>query len=143
MSTLALLLMGGMALADRGGRGGRGGGGGGGRVVVRDHRGGGGGYSSVRVRDSGPSRRVVQRRPVYVSGGRYVFGNGVVRTYRRPVITTHYYDYRVRPQIIVESYDPVPGYVWVNGSWRWSGREWIWASGYFAVDPSVTIYAEF
>ena len=141
LTSLVFLLSTGAALADRKG---------GGRVVVRDHRGGGGGGAVVVREQRGPvvvrdnrrvvvhdNRRVVVRRsPVYVSGGRYTFGGGVVREYRRPVIRTHYYDIRVRPTLIVETYDPVPGYLWVGGNWRWNGGEWIWISGYWAVDPN-------
>jgi hypothetical protein len=70
---------------------------------------------------------------VRVSGGRYVFPGGVVRVYRKPVIRQRYYDVRVRPTVIVESYDPVPGYVWVAGNWTWGGAEWVWTPGYWAV----------
>ena len=97
--------------------------GGGGGVVVRDHRGPAGG--GVVVRD--------HRGPVHVSGGRYVFPGGVVRTYRAPVIRAHYHSYYRRPALIVESYDPVPGYVWMRGNWRWNGAEWFWMPGYWAV----------
>ena len=96
---------------------------GGGGVVVRDHRGPGGG--GVVVRD--------HRGPVHVSGGRYVFPGGVVRTYRAPVIRAHYYSYYRRPALIVESYEPVPGYVWMRGNWRWNGVEWLWVPGYWVV----------
>jgi hypothetical protein len=98
------------------------GGGGGGGAVVRDHRGYSGG---TVVRD--------HRGPVHVSGGRYVFPGGVVRTYRAPVIRAHYYNHYRRPALFVESYEPVPGYVWVRGNWLWSGVEWLWAPGYWAV----------
>jgi hypothetical protein len=98
-------------------------GGGGGGVVVRDHRGPAGG--GVVVRD--------HRGPVHVSGGRYVFPGGVVRTYRAPVIRAHYHSYYRRPALIVESYDPVPGYVWMRGNWRWNGVEWLWVPGYWVV----------
>jgi hypothetical protein len=87
--------------------------------MVREHRGG----RPERVR---------------VVNGRYVFPGGVVRVYKRPVYR-HYYDRRVRPAIIVEQYDPVPGYVWVAGGWSWGGAEWIWTPGYWAVDGG---YAE-
>jgi hypothetical protein len=70
---------------------------------------------------------------VRVSKGRYVFPGGVVRVYKRPVIRARYYDMHVRPPIIVEAYDPVPGYVWVAGAWNWGGAEWVWAPGYWAV----------
>lgn len=102
------------------------------RVVVRDNR---SYYRDNRgYRDN--RRVVVNRRPVYVNNGHYRFGNGINRVYHRPVIRHRYYDYRVRPQIIVENYDPVPGYVWVSGNWNWNGYEWQWTSGYFAVDTN-------
>ena len=105
----------------------------GGGAVVRDHRGSGG----TVVRDhrgySGGTAVRERRGPVRVSGGRYVFPGGVVRTYRAPVIRTHYYSYYRRPALIVESYEPVPGYAWVRGSWRWSGVEWLWVPGYWVV----------
>lgn len=135
----ALVLVAAPAFAGHG-RGG--GGGGGGAVVVRDHRapapvyhGGGGGGGAV-VRDHrGPAVSHVR-----VSNGRYMFPGGVVRTYRAPVIRTHYYDMRMRPPLIVESYEPVAGYAWVGGGWTWGGREWIWAPGYWAAaeTPVVT-----
>jgi hypothetical protein len=108
------MMFGGAAYAGRGRGHGHGGGTGraSGGVVVRDHR--------------GPSR-------VRVARGRYVFPGGVVRVYQRPVIRERYYDRHVRPAIIVESYDPVPGYVWVAGGWSWGGSEWVWTPGYWAV----------
>jgi hypothetical protein len=111
------MLLGGTAVADRhhhhnGG------------VVVREHRGPARG--PVVVRGGGHAR-------VVVNNGRYVFPGGVVRVYRRPAIRHHYHDRRVRPALIVESYDPVPGYVWVAGNWTWGGSEWVWSSGYWAV----------
>jgi hypothetical protein len=109
------------------------GGHGGGGPVIRDHR----GPAGPVVRDhrgEGPGPVVRERRieHVRVSGGRYVFPGGVVRTYHRPVIRTHYYDVRVRPAVVVENYDPVPGYVWVGGNWTWGGAEWVWSPGYWA-----------
>lgn len=93
----------------------------GGGPVARDHR--------------GP--RVTHVR---VSNGRYVFPGGVVRVYKRPMIRERYYNVHVRPPIIVEAYDPVPGYVWAAGSWTWGGAEWVWTPGYWAVaeEPVVT-----
>jgi hypothetical protein len=70
---------------------------------------------------------------VRVSNGRYVFPGGVVRTYRAPVIRAHYYNYYRRPALIVEPFEPVPGYAWIHGDWRWSGAEWLWVPGYWAV----------
>ena len=82
------------------------------------------------------ARHRVDRRPVYVNNGRFVFHGGISRTYTRPVIHHRYYDYRYRPSIIVENYDPVPGYIWVQGHWSWNGYEWIWTAGYYAPDPN-------
>jgi hypothetical protein len=100
-------------------------------VVVRDHR----GPSTVVVRDHrGPKTKYVK-----VAKGRYVFPGGVVRVYKRPVVQ-RYYDVNVRPAIIVEAYDPVPGYVWVQGGWSWGGGEWVWTPGYWAVaDEPVVV----
>jgi hypothetical protein len=81
-------------------------------------------------------RRVEHRRPVYVNNGYYQFNNGYRYRYARPVIRQRYFDYRVRPQIIVENYEPVTGYVWVAGQWQWNGYEWTWISGHYAADPS-------
>jgi hypothetical protein len=72
-------------------------------------------------------------RHVRANGGRYVFPGGVVRHYKRPVFKMKYRDRRVRPAIIVEHYDPVPGYVWVSGGWSWGGAEWVWMPGYWSV----------
>jgi hypothetical protein len=38
-----------------------------------------------------------------------------------------------RPVLLVERYDPVPGYIWVGGSWGWGGAQWVWTPGYYAV----------
>jgi hypothetical protein len=70
---------------------------------------------------------------VRVNGGRYVFPGGVVRVYKRPKIR-RYYDIHVRPSVVVEHYDPVPGYVWVSGGWSWGGSEWVWTPGYWSAD---------
>jgi hypothetical protein len=131
------LLFTGVAFADRDHRRGghKHGGDRGGKVVVRDHR-------------SGPAQRVVVRDKrhhrhgprghghVRVTNGRYVFPGGVVRVYKRPKVR-RYYDMRVRPAIVVEHYDPVPGYVWVQGNWSWGGSEWIWTPGYWSADAVV------
>jgi hypothetical protein len=93
----------------------------GGNVVVRDHR----AYSGPVVHE--------RRGAIYASRGRYVFPGGVVRTYRAPVIRAHYYNYYRRPALIVEPFEPVPGYAWIHGDWRWSGAEWLWVPGYWAV----------
>lgn len=137
LALLALTVTGGVAFADRHGgrrhdgpRNDRSGG-----VIVRDHRGGPQGPIVRDHRDRGrPGRRAVVRNRVYVNNDRYVFHGGVTRVYRRPVIRTHYYDYRVRPVVLVEQMEPVPGYVWVRGNWNWSGHEWIWVSGHYEPD---------
>ncbi len=108
----------------------------GGGAVVRDHRGDAGGGAVVRDhRGYAGGGAIVRdhRGPVHVSGGRYVFPGGVVRTYRAPVIRARYYNYYRRPALIVESYEPVPGYVWARGNWRWNGVEWLWVPGYWVV----------
>ena len=129
---LALTLMGGVAIADRDRdrrsdrrdrRDDR-------HDRARDHR----------VHRHNPNRRAVVRNRVYVNNGNYRFHNGVTRVYRRPVISHRYYNYRVRPQIIVENYDPVPGYVWINGTWSWNGREWYWNNGHYAPDTRYKVY---
>jgi hypothetical protein len=139
LTALALTLFAGVASADRG------------RGRWRDHSDRSGGTSvryhrghdnhrHVRVdrhrHDRGHRHVRVDRRPVYVNNGRFVFHGGVTRTYSRPVIRHRYYDYRYRPSIIVENYDPVPGYLWVAGSWNWNGYEWIWTSGHWIADPN-------
>lgn len=99
--------------------------------AVRDHRG---------PRHYNPNRRVVTRNRVYVNNGRYHFHGGITRAYVRPVIHTRYYNYRVRPRIIVENMQPVPGYIWVGGNWSWNGFEWIWNGGHYAPDPQYSAY---
>ncbi len=107
------------------------------RPVVRDNR----AYS--RPRYTGPvraNRRVIERRPLYVSNDRFTFHNGHTVVYTRPVIREHYYSYRTRPQIIVESYPSQDGYLWIGGGWNWDGREWLWGSGHYEADPSYGAY---
>jgi hypothetical protein len=86
------------------------------------------------------NRRVIQRRPVYWSGGVYVFADGRRYRHNRPVIRQRYYNVRVRPQIIVERPPVQPGYIWVSGNWSWGGGEWVWTSGHYAPDPSIQVY---
>jgi hypothetical protein len=147
LTALALSLSGGVALADhRGGdhrgsyehRGAS-------QVVVRDHRDwhGNGGYIRERhdvhggwngggrvvFRNDGyrhdgyrnDGYRYVSRRPIYVS---------------RPIIRERYYNYYRRPALIVESYNTMPGYYWVAGTWTWDGAEWIWQPGHYEPDQS-------
>ena len=105
------------------------------RGYVRDR-----GYNRPVVRDRGYNRPVVRdrgwnnRRPVYVSNNRYHFHGGRSVVYRRPVIHQRYYNYQVRPTILVENYVTVPGYVWVAGNWQWNGYEWTWITGRYEVD---------
>lgn len=100
------------------------------RPVVRQN------YRRDYRRDVRRDVRRDYRRPVYVNNGRYTFHDGRRFTYRRPVITRRYTSYAYRPQILIENYDPVPGYIWVQGHWNWNGYEWLWVSGHYAIDPS-------
>jgi hypothetical protein len=125
LAIAAVALAGGVASADRwhGGRGGE-------RHYEHSYREGG-----VRVT---PSYRGNYRyaRPVY-NGGYYRY-NYVRRPIyvERPVIRTHYYDVRYRPQILVENYPVRDGYYWVAGQWNWNGYEWIWTPGHYEPDPN-------
>lgn len=87
-----------------------------------------------------PTRRVYTRNRVYVSNGHYRFHNGRTVVYNRPVISRRYYDFRVRPTVIVENYPSQPGYIWVSGHWNWNGNEWIWIGGHYAPDPAIRNY---
>jgi hypothetical protein len=100
-------------------------GGGHGPVVVRDHRG-----PEGRGFERGPEGRGIRtpvrtvsyggreaRRPIYLND--------------RPVIRERYFDYRVRPQVIVENYAPMDGYTWIAGAWQWNGAEWMWTAGHY------------
>lgn len=142
-SMVVLTALGGIASADHRHGGGRG------RpaVVVR----GGAHVSGGVIVNRGPSRpvyrgtirpgrRVVTRRAAYVNNGAYVFHNGVTVRYTRPVIRQRYYDVRVRPQVIVESYPAQPGYIWVAGAWNWDGYEWQWTSGHYEVDAQYNTW---
>jgi hypothetical protein len=110
------------------------------RPVVRDHR-----NHDQQPRVNRPAqrsdRRAINRRAIHVNNsGHFVFHNGIRRAYTRPVIRARYYNVRVRPQIIVENYQAVPGYIWVRGHWTWNGREWRWFGGHFAPDPQYSTY---
>lgn len=75
----------------------------------------------------------------YNHGGYYRGGYSVVRRpiyVRRPYIRERYFDYRIRPRIIVENYAPMTGYYWVNGQWSWDGYEWTWQAGHYEPDPN-------
>jgi hypothetical protein len=124
VTALILALSGGAALADR--RGGDRGGDRRGVVVVRDHGESRGGRVVRDHRDwrrdgwnARPRYERGVRRPIYVS---------------RPVIRDRYYDYRYRPQLIVENYNTMPGYTWVAGRWSWNGYEWAWQPGHYEPD---------
>lgn len=82
---------------------------------------GGGWHGSVAVRPQWNSYRghreyFAPRRPIFV---------------RAPVIRERYFDFRVRPRILVENYAPMTGYYWVNGRWDWDGVEWRWTPGHY------------
>jgi len=98
----------------------------------RDHRhGGGGGFHG----GGGGGGHVVGHArggPIRVVGGRYMFPGGGVHVYREPR-HVRYVNVHVRPSVLVEQYDPVDGYVWVRGNWRWGGSEWVWVPGYYSV----------
>ncbi|HEY4175951.1 MAG TPA: hypothetical protein VGM90_03935 [Kofleriaceae bacterium] len=87
----------------------------------------------------GGNRTYVRSRPVYRNNTWY-FNGGVTRTYHRPEIRYHYRNYYQRPTILVENYDPMPGYVWVAGNWAWSGFEWTWSPGHYEVDANYDGY---
>ena len=137
LTAIALSLLGGVASADRWHGRRDTSWNSGGTVVTRDHgRRDWGRREYIRTEPRREYRREWRRNPVYVNNGRFVFGNGVVRTYRRPVFEHRYYDYRYRPTVVVENYDSVPGYIWIQGSWNWNGYEWTWTSGYYSPDPN-------
>jgi len=130
-------LAGGVASADRfhgGSRGGHG-------PVVRDHRGGGEWHGA---REGGVR---VTSRPVYNGGYRYNTGyryNNYVRRpiyVQRPIIRHRYFDYRYRPEVIVENYPVRDGYYWVAGQWTWDGYEWQWQPGHYEPDPNYGVSA--
>jgi hypothetical protein len=126
-----MALSGGVASADRGGHGG-GGHGGGGHVSARESFHGGGGARGGFV-GHGPARGGGYYGG-YGHGGYYGHGGWGYRDrvyMGRPFIGSHYYDYRYRPELIVEDYGVRDGYAWVRGSWSWNGAEWIWAPGYY------------
>ena len=126
LAIAAVAMAGGVASADRwhGHRGND-------RHVEHSHREGG-----VRVT---PTYRGHYTRPVYNSGYRYHAHYARRPIYvQRPVIRTHYYDVRYRPQIIVENYPARDGYYWVAGQWNWSGYEWLWTPGHY--EPIVNYY---
>jgi len=131
MTALTLTLLSGVAVADRGGRHHDK------RPVARDN--GGHGPRANPPANRG-NRRVIARGPVRANNGRFVFAGGVTHVYTRPVIRTRYYNVRVRPAYVYESYTAVPGYIWVRGGWTWSGSEWRWGGGYYAADPQYSNY---
>lgn len=137
IAAVLCMLLAGTAYAGRGGRGGGGRGRASGGVVVRDHRAG------PKVVHRGGGRGRNHRGPrgghVRVSNGRYMFPGGVVRVYKRPAVRARYYNVRVRPPLIVEAYDPVPGYMWISGGWTWGGGEWVWTPGYWAVAEAPVV----
>jgi hypothetical protein len=129
-----LTLSSGVALADRHG------GGHNRREVRQDHREIRHDRREIRQDRRADSRfgghvRVERSRPTFRNNTWY-FNGGVTRTYHRPAIRYHYRNYYSRPAIIVENYDPMPGYIWMAGSWSWNGFEWQWAPGHYEVDAN-------
>jgi hypothetical protein len=104
-------------------------------AVVRDHRGG---------HDWNRGAVVVRGGRDWHGGGRVIVNNnrpyyGHVRRpifVSRPIIRERYYNYYRRPSLIVESYNTMPGYYWVAGSWTWTGYEWVWQPGHYQPDPN-------
>jgi len=134
---LSLSMFSGIAIADRdhkrGGRHEQRG------PVVRDHRNNNRPPQRVNRPARRANRQAIDRRPILVTDGRFVFHNGRSRAYRKPV-HRHYYNANVRPRLIVESYPREPGYVWVRGSWTWVGSEWQWTGGHYAPDQQYQTY---
>jgi len=147
LAIACLGLAGGVASADRYHGGGHGPvvhGGGGGRTVVRDHRYEGGVHVSEGARNYNRGyNRGYERgysRPVYNSGYRYNYVRRPIYV-ERPYIRQRYYDYRYRPQLIVENYPVRDGYYWVAGQWTWDGYEWQWQPGHYEPDPNYGVSA--
>lgn len=144
MALIALTLSGGVALADRDrGRGRDTSHYQGGTVVTPGHR-----YDRRDNNRRYDNRRydnrrydrnrvvtVQRQRPVY-RNNRFYFNGGFNRAYQRPVFTTRYRDYYRRPALVVENYEPVTGYLWIQGTWNWDGYEWQWVPGHYEVDSA-------
>ncbi|CAN5848572.1 hypothetical protein BH11MYX2_BH11MYX2_14270 [soil metagenome] len=81
----------------------------------------------------------MRNRPSFRNNTWY-FSGGVTRTYHRPEMHYHYRNYSSRPTILVENYDPMPGYIWMAGDWSWNGVEWMWAPGHYEIDASYNDY---
>ena len=148
MALTALTLTGGVAAADRGSRGHD-------RGDRREHRdqrwnnrndnwrnNAGWRNNNARVtryRDYDRSNyrvvRVNRSRPVY-RDNHWHFAGGFSRPYVRPVFNVRYTNYYARPQPVYETYQTVPGYIWMAGSWQWNGYEWSWVAGRYEVDTS-------
>jgi hypothetical protein len=114
---------------DRGGRD---------RVVHRDRGRWDRGRDRVIIRDRDRHRHVHRSRPVYRNNTFY-FDGGVTRVYRAPTVRYRYRNYYQRPTVLVENYDPMPGYVWVQGNWNWNGYEWVWMPGHYEVDANYGV----
>jgi hypothetical protein len=116
--------------------------GGGARVVEHARYNGGGTRVINNTRVYNNTRVVVDRR--YVNhGDRLVWHGGAwdhsyYRGYYydhgfyRPWVGIHYYNYYSRPSLMIETWDPRPGFYWVRGGWEWDGTEWIWFPGHYA-----------
>lgn len=104
-------------------------------------RGGWRGGGEVRVRVAPPAVRVNSSVYVRPSYGGYAYHRPYVEYRRpifmpRPVIRHRYFNYYVRPQVIVEDYPVRTGYYWVSGQWQWNGVEWTWMPGHYEPDQS-------
>src|SRR5262245_50219377 len=73
----------------------------------------------------------------YYRGG-HAYNNRYYYNYGyRPYYGHRYFNYYNRPALIVESYAPRPGYIWVNGWWYWAGVEWLWQPGHYEIGGYV------
>ena len=48
----------------------------------------------------------------------------------------------MRPTLLIENYETVPGYIWVQGNWQWNGYEWSWVNGHYEVDVNYDGYPD-
>lgn len=149
LSSLAIALSGGIALANPSNHGGRSQptfSTGHGPAIHSGWSGGrtyGGNSSRSRYWSGGVN---VRPSPVWNGGSHgYVGANrGHEVIYgQRPVVHERYFNYYQRPQLIAESYAARPGYYWVAGSWQWDGYEWLWQPGHYEPNPAYAPYAPY
>jgi hypothetical protein len=67
------------------------------------------------------------------TSGYYTFKGGHRARYYALPSHPRYVHRHIRPVLLVERYDPVPGYIWIGGYWNWGGAHWVWSPGYYAV----------